>query len=151
MHVALDTHILVYAEGVNGKAMQARARGIVGRLAPESTLLPIQALGELFAVLVKKAGHSRSKARDVVMEWGDTFPLIETSSSVLLQALELSTSHRLALWDAIILSAAADANCRLLLSEDLQDGFIWSGVTVANPFSATPHPALTALLQNPAP
>jgi predicted nucleic acid-binding protein len=54
--------------------------------------------------------------------------------------------HQLAFWDAIVLSAAADANCRVLLSEDLQDGFTWSGVTVVNPFAATPHPLLDAAL-----
>ena len=52
-------------------------------------------------------------------------------------------------WDAVILSAAADASCRLLLSGDLQDGFTWSGVTVANPFAKRPHPLLTALLAEP--
>ena len=46
------------------------------------------------------------------------------------------------------MSAAADASCRLLLSEDLQDGFTWSGVTVANPFAAARHPLLDALLSS---
>lgn len=55
-------------------------------------------------------------------------------------------AHRLGIWDALILSAAADAGCRLLLSEDLQDGFTWGGVTVANPFAASRHPLLEALL-----
>jgi predicted nucleic acid-binding protein len=149
MLAALDTNILVYAEGVNGKPMQQAARAIVAKLAPESTLLPVQTLGELYAVLIRKAGFSRAKARDAVLDWGDTFPLIETSSSVLLQAMELSAGHRLGFWDAVILSAAADAGCRLLLSEDLQEGFTWSGVTIANPFSAAPHPALAALLAEP--
>jgi hypothetical protein len=35
---------------------------------------------------------------------------------------------------------------RLLLSEDLQDGFTWRGVTVTNPFAAALHPLLAALL-----
>ena len=149
MYVALDSNILVYAEGVNGRPMQQAARALVAKLARESTLLPVQALGELYAVLIKKARRSRAKARDAVLDWGDAFPLIETSSSVLLQAMELSAGHQLAFWDSVILSAAADASCRLLLSEDLHDGFTWSGVTVANPFAARPHPALAALLAEP--
>jgi predicted nucleic acid-binding protein len=149
MYVALDTNVLVYAEGVNGRPMQERARAIIDQLVPESTLLPVQALGELYGVLIRKAGRSRAKARDAVLDWGDTFPLIETSSSVLLQAMELAAGHRLAFWDAIMLSAAADAGCRVLLSEDLQDGFTWSGVTVINPFAAARHPVLDALLAEP--
>jgi predicted nucleic acid-binding protein len=96
---------------------------------------------------MKKAGRSRVDARDAVLHWGDAFPLIETSSDVLLAAMDLSADHQLALWDAVILSAAADASCRLLLSEDLQDGFTWSGVTVTNPFSTKRHALLDAMLK----
>jgi predicted nucleic acid-binding protein len=149
MLVALDTNVLLYAEGVDGKPMQEAARAVVDRLAQESTLLPVQVLGELYSVLMKKAGHSRAKARDIVHEWGDMFPLIETSSSVQLMAMELSVNHQLSPWDAVILSAAADAGCRLLLSEDLHDGFTWSGVTVVNPFAKTRHPLLDAVLCEP--
>ena len=55
--------------------------------------------------------------------------------------------QRLRIWDAIMLAAASFAECRLLLSEDLQDGFTWNGVTVVNPFSKTPNALLAALLQ----
>jgi predicted nucleic acid-binding protein len=130
MLVALDTNILVYTEGLNGQAMQARGRAIIDRLAPESTLLPVQVLGELFNVLTRKAGQSRRKAREAVLSWGDTYPLIETSSSVQLVAMDLAGAHDLGPWDAVVLSAAADAGCRLLLSEDLQDGAVYGGVTV---------------------
>jgi predicted nucleic acid-binding protein len=33
-----------------------------------------------------------------------------------------------------------------VLSEDLQDGFTWHGVTVVNPFRETPHHLLAALI-----
>jgi len=49
-------------------------------------------------------------------------------------------------WDALILSVAAENRCRLLLSEDLQDGFTWRGVTVANPFAMPLHPLLEGLV-----
>jgi len=146
MFIALDTNILAYAEGLNGEPMRQRALAIVEQLPPESTLLPVQVLGELYNVLIKKAGRSRSNARDAVLHWGDAFPLIDTSSSVLLAAMDLSVDHQLAWWDAVVVSAAADASCRLLLSEDLQNGFTWSGVTVTNPFSTKRHALLDAAL-----
>lgn len=113
---------------------------------PESTLIPVQALGELFAVLVRKARRSRADAATAVLSWGDAFPLIETSNDVLLSATDLARAHQLGLWDAVMLSAAAEARCRLLLSEDLQEGFTWNGVTVTNPFSPRRHPLLEALV-----
>jgi len=146
MNVALDSNVLAYAEGVNGAASREAALRLIERLPPESTLVPVQALGELFNVLVKKARRSRADATAAVLSWGDAFPLIDSSNDVMLAATSLTHTHTLGIWDAVILSAAADARCRLLLSEDLQDGFTWSGVTVTNPFGKSPHPLLRALI-----
>lgn len=146
MNVAIDTNVLAYAEGVNGAKNRDAAVVLLRALSPESTLVPVQALGELFTVLVRKAGRSRADAAAAVLSWGDAFPLIETSNDVLLAATDLAEAHQLSLWDAVMLSAAADARCRLLLSEDLQEGFTWRGVTVANPFAPRRHPLLEALV-----
>ena len=146
MNVAVDTNVLAYAEGINGARNRDAAIRLLQALPPESTLVPVQALGELFAVLVRKAGKSRADAAAAVLGWGDAFPLIDTSNEVLLAATDLADAHQLSLWDAIMLSAAADARCRLLLSEDLQEGFAWRGVTVTNPFASRRHPLLDALI-----
>src|SRR5215213_4840235 len=146
MNVAIDTNLLVYAEGLNGRAKKQRVLDLLQALPPESTFIPVQVLGELFNVLVRKAGWPRAQAATAVLAWGDAFPLIETSNAVVLGATDASGAHQLGIWDAIILSAAADARCRMLLSEDLQEGFTWHGVTVTNPLSSSRHPLLTALL-----
>jgi predicted nucleic acid-binding protein len=67
----------------------------------------------------------------------------------MLSAADLAADHRLVIWDAVILSAAAESGCQLLLSEDLHEGFSWSGVTVTDPFSSTIHPSLARLLDDP--
>jgi predicted nucleic acid-binding protein len=146
MRIALDTNILVYAEGVNGALRAKPTVELIKKLPESSTFLPVQVLGELFRVLVGKAAFPPPEARAVVLRWRDTFPLIETSQSILVAALDLAADHGLSVWDAVILSAAAASGCRLLLSEDMQDGFIWNGVTVANPFAAVLHPLLDSLL-----
>lgn len=147
MKAALDTNVLAYAEGVNGDARRDVAVDLLGRL-PEAAdvVLPVQVLGELFNVLVRKGGRSRDAARAALIEWRDAFPVTETSADIMVAAADLATDHRLGIWDAVILSSASRSGCRLLLSEDLQDGFTWGGVTVANPFAATRHPLLDAFL-----
>ncbi len=149
MRVALDTNIMVYAEGIDDDRMQAIAMELVLKLPSGSTILPIQTLGELFNVLVRKGGRSRDAARAAVLKWRDGFPVIETSAAIMLAATDLAVDHRLSIWDSVILSAAAQAGCRLLLSEDFQDGFTWNGVTVTDPFSAPRHPLLEALIAGP--
>ncbi len=149
MKVALDTNVLAYAEGVNGVERRDAALALIRCLPQEETTVPVQVLGELFNVLVRKAGKSRADARNALSSWRDAFPVIETSLDVMLAATDLAADYRLGIWDAVILSAASRSGCRLLLSEDLQEGFTWAGVTVVNPFSASPHPLLQALLSNP--
>ena len=149
MTAAFDTNVLAYAEGTNGAAMKKRALHLLTRLPPDSVVIPVQALGELFNVLVRKAGRPPAEARASVLGWQDAHETVPTSSSVLARATDLAADHRLSIWDAVILSAAADAGARVLLSEDLQEGFTWSGVTVVNPFAETFHPLLASLLASP--
>lgn len=146
MRVALDTNILAYAEGVNGEDMRRAALDLLRRLPPTAAIIPVQVLGELFNVLVRKGGSPRDKARAAILDWRDSFPLIETSAAIVFAAADLATDHRLSIWDSVILAAAAAGGCRLLLSQDLQDGFTWSGVTVTDPFLASHHPVLAAIL-----
>jgi predicted nucleic acid-binding protein len=146
MRIALDTNILAHAEGINGAVMRDRALALLERLPPAAVVLPVQTLGELFNVLVRKARWHPSRAQDAVLSWHDSYNAVETSASVIVSAADLASSSSLSIWDSVVLAASAEAGCRLLLSEDLQDGFTWRGVTVANPFSPTPHPVLAAAL-----
>lgn len=45
-----------------------------------------------------------------------------------------------------MLSASAEAGAAMLLSEDMQDGFVWRGLTVVNPYAATIHRKLAAIV-----
>lgn len=148
MRVSLDTNVLAYAEGVNGRAKQETALELIERTPKDAIVLPVQVLGELFHVLVRKAGRKPADARAAILSWRDAFPLVETSSAIMLAAADLATDHRLSIWDSVILATASHADCRLLLSEDLQDGFIWGGVTVANPFASTQHQLLKLLFND---
>jgi predicted nucleic acid-binding protein len=146
VRIALDTNVMAYAEGVGDDQMRLAAFKLVGSLPRASVVLPVQTLGELFNVLVRKGRRSREDARAAVIKWRDDFALVETSVPIIIAAADLATDHRLGIWDAVMLSAAAHAGCRLLLSEDLQEGFTWHGVTVANPFLPAPNPLLAELL-----
>ncbi|MDD4933680.1 MAG: PIN domain-containing protein [Methylacidiphilaceae bacterium] len=146
MRIAFDTNVLAYAEGINGAERRDVALNLIRRLPQEAAVVPVQVLGELFHLLVRKDGKSRSDARDALLSWRDTFPVVETSPEVVLAAADLATDRQLGIWDAVILSTASQAGCRLLLSEDLHEGFIWAGMTVVNPFSSPQHALLNALL-----
>jgi predicted nucleic acid-binding protein len=140
--------VLAYAEGINGAERRDVAHALIRRLPQEAGVVPAQVLGELFNVLVRKGGKSRRDARDALLSWRDALPVVETSPEMMLTAADLATDHQMDIWDAVILSAASHSGCRLLLSEDLQDGFTWAGVTVVNPFVSPQHALLQALLED---
>lgn len=146
MRVALDTNVLAYAEGSNGAIRRDQTLKLIERLPPDVVVLPAQALGELFNVLVRKAGRRPARAREAVLSWRDAYEVVDTSAAVIINATDLASDHGLTIWDSVMLAAAAEAECRLLLSEDFQEGFTWRGVTVTNPFAVTLHPILAALL-----
>lgn len=146
MKVSLDTNVLAYAEGVNGVQPKKAALEILSALPQGAVVVPVQALGELFRVLVVKAAWKARAARAAVLSWADAYQTMETSTDVMLAAADAVVSHKLGIWDAVILCASEEAGCRLLLSEDMQDGFTYKGITIANQFSKERHPLLQALL-----
>ena len=101
--------------------MKRAALELVEKLPGSAVLLPVQTLGELFNVLVRKAGRAPANARKAILSWRDAFSLIETSAEVMLAVADLATDHQLSIWDAVILSATAESGCRVRLSEHLQE------------------------------
>ncbi len=68
--------------------------------------------------------------------------------AVLHRAREVERRYRLSWCDCLIVAAAQIQNCSTLLTEDLQDGMIMSGLRVQNPFASAvgdaPLPQRTA-------
>jgi predicted nucleic acid-binding protein len=141
---ALDTNFLVYTEQRSDKGARARTLSLSF---PERTLvLPAQVCGELFNVLTRKAAFQAVDAAQTIRRWRLICEVADTTDAVLDAALDLAVQHHLAIWDAMILAAASDKRCDLLLSEDLHPGFRWRGVTVVNPFAEPMSPLLDAFL-----
>jgi len=146
MRVALDTNILVYAEGLGDEVRCGLALRLIEQLPENSVILPAQTLGELARVLTGKAKRTPAAARDAVLGWSDSFDVADSNWPAFQAALDLTVDHQLPIWDALILAVAAENKCRLLLSEDFQNGFTWRGVTVVDPFASQRSPLLIGLL-----
>jgi predicted nucleic acid-binding protein len=138
--VALDTNVLVYAEGEGDNVRCSKAQRLIAALAPASVVVPVQVLGELTRVLTGRFKRPASQARQAVLSWSDAFRAADSSATALRAALDLHADHQLQIWDGLVLAVAAEQGCRVLFTEDLQAGFTWRGVTVVNPFASPVHP-----------
>ena len=146
--LAIDTNVLVYAEGEGDAARCASAQRLLARVLPTAVILPLQVLGELHRVLTGRFRRDGRSVREAILGWTDAFRVAESSHSALRSALDLHADHQLPIWDALILAVAAEHGCRLLLSEDYQSGFTWRGVTVVDPFAPKQHPLLRQALKH---
>ena len=63
-------------------------------------------------------------------------------------AMTMSTDHPMQIFDAMIMAAADEAGAHVLLSEGLQDGFTWRGLTVCNPFAAEPDARIAQAIRS---
>ncbi len=146
MRTSLDTNLLVYAEGFGDPARVSATRRLLEQLSGADVVIPLQCLGELFRVLTGKAGRPAAQVQDVVFNWMDAFPVLETNAAAWRGAMDVCVAHQLASWDALVLNVAAEGGARLLLTEDLHPGFRWRGVQVVNPLIEPADPLLVQLL-----
>jgi predicted nucleic acid-binding protein len=146
MRAALDTNILVYAEGFGDQLRVHASRQLLEQLTGADVVIPLQCLGELFRVLTAEAGRPVQQVQDAVLNWMDAFPVLDSNAAALRGAMDLCVTHQLASWDALVLNVAAEAGARLLLTEDLHAGFSWRGVSVVNLLIKPAHPLLVQLL-----
>ena len=134
MRVALDTNVLAYAEGLGDDVRCQLASDLIAKLNPINSLVPVQVLGELSRVLTTKLQRSSADVRELLLSWSDAVVVADTTWTAFQSAMDLTVDHQISMWDALIMSVAAENKCRLLISEDFQNGFTWRGVTVVNPF-----------------
>lgn len=135
MRKFLDSNVLVYTDDADEPARQRRALDLVeeARLSG-SGVVSTQVLQEYFVATTRKLGvdavlaaqkvHLFSRLDVVVID----VPDVEA-------AIDLHRLHRVSFWDALILRAAQRGGCRVLYSEDLQDGATLAGVRIENPFA----------------
>lgn len=143
--IALDTNILVYAEGMNDSTKQATAKRIMAGVGKDELTICTQVLSEFFHVLRRKARLPNEDILRRVGFWSAIAGVSGVTPDDWTDAVTLATTHGLQIFDAVILAAAANAGAGLLLSEDMHDGFAWRGTTIANPFAAHPSPLLATL------
>lgn len=130
----IDTNILVYAADGSDIVKRDTARGLIAELTDSGrAVISTQVMQEFFNVAVKKLQMSKNAALEILKTLY-TVETISTTREIVLQAIDFSINYQYSIWDSLILAAAIDAGCRIVYSEDLNDGQIIEGVEIKNPF-----------------
>ena len=138
----VDTNILVYAEDRDAKGKHEVARDLILELwNNRDGVLSVQVLQEFYVTVTRKLKKPMSAARalDVVQEYL-SWPVIENTGTLLVEAVGLQQKAQLSFWDAMVVQAAINGGCDKLYTEDLNAGQRFGSVVVVNPFKKTMRP-----------
>ncbi len=132
--VFLDTNILVYAlpHQPEEPAKQARAAQLIRT---SDFGISFQVLQEVFVTITRKIKRTVSPKQALAfLEPFLSFPLVEGTSALFLEAAQLMERYQIHYYDAAIVAAARCLHAHTLYSEDLAHGQVYAGVRVMNPF-----------------
>ncbi len=137
--VFLDTNVLVYAYDESEPSKRDRARSLLAEL--DDAVVSTQVLAEFYVALTRSKGGVKpplaaADAEAALVALTD-LTVVLLDHAMILAGVRRSRRRRMSLWDALILEASLAANCRILLTEDLQHGQRFEGLVVQNPFRAT--------------
>ena len=130
----LDTNLLIYADAGDQPDKQGQALALIKdhRLAGTG-VVSTQVLQEYANVALRKLGLPSALILARLSFYAN-FDVVTSTPALIASAIELHALRNIHFYDALIVQAAVAGGCSILLSEDMQDGAIFGGVKIVNPF-----------------
>ena len=135
--VFLDTNVLVYQLDKRYLTKQRISRELVRVAATRGeAVISTQVLQEFYVVATTKLKVDAGLAK-AIMNRLCNMEVVTVSIELISQAADIHFQNDISFWDALIVAAAASANCEKVLTEDMNDGQTISGVKISNPYVKT--------------
>jgi predicted nucleic acid-binding protein len=144
--VFLDTKIALYL--IDERDLNKRRRAhewIEWLLEQKNLVVSPQVLNELYWIGRQK--FPQVPADELQRFVADFIPRCTAplDATVTQEAFVIEQRYRLSWWDCLIVASALAAQCRVLLTEDMQHGLKIDTLTILSPFLTTPAQAVTEL------
>lgn len=134
MAAFVDTNVAVYAHDHGSPEKRERAIGLFTS-PPDRLVVSTQVLSEFYWTVTRKLDPPLpGEVATAALHELSVLPVVAVDRALVLAAVRTADRHQLALWDALIVEAAAASGCERLLTEDLSHGQTIRGVLVENPF-----------------
>jgi len=131
----LDTSILFYSVDIDAKDKREKSIHLIEEMVASDCILTLQTLSEFYSAVTRKGKMPKADAREQVNDWMTLFPVVSAEPSTLKRAMLAVEEHKLSFWDSLLLETGVQAGVTTFYSEDLQDGRIWKGMALKNPYS----------------
>ena len=146
--ITADTNVFVHLWDTVTPGKQRTAQAAIAHVQGQDGPVGLQVVGELQNILRRKLRQSPAQAAARARLLLSVFSNFRASETNVDEALTLMERGALSYWDALLVTAARDAGCRVMLSEDMQDGARFGELEIVNPFgpAGAPSARLRALL-----
>ena len=133
----IDTNILVYTDDADSPEKSRQAiRLVEDAMSTNLGVISTQVLQEYFSAATRKLGVDFVTAKRRTQLF-IRMNVVQITPDDILAAIDLHQLRALSFWDSLILHAARQASCSVLLSEDMGHGQIIEGIRIQNPFLQT--------------
>jgi predicted nucleic acid-binding protein len=136
--ILVDTNVLVYAHDRGEFVKQEQAICVLEHLhRTGSGYLSVQCLAEFFSITTRGAKPKLTTAEAAQqVEWfARSWPVLELTPMIVLEAVRGVCDHKLAYWDSQLWATARLNQIRIILGEDFNVGAVLEGVRFVNPFA----------------
>jgi predicted nucleic acid-binding protein len=134
--IFVDTNVIIYAYDVTAGEKHMAAGAILMDLWDSGLgITSTQVLQEFFVNVVQKIPNplDEIQAKGIVKDFLK-WQVVVNGGDMIIEAIDIQLKYGYSFWDSMIIESAITGGADFLLSEDLQNGQVISGVTIKNPF-----------------
>jgi len=132
--IFIDTHIIVYSLDRYDNTRREKARSILHQVRKSfSGVISTQVMQEFYVAATRKMNADPVVTKGILSRLSN-FEVVSITPELIFSAIDCSILNRLSFWDALIIAAAASANCTEIWTEDLNHDQVILGVRISNPF-----------------
>ncbi len=132
--VFIDTNFLIYLFSEDDQTKKAHCTQLIDGLRDKVVLVwSTQIMQEFYRVMTIKHKAAPQVVKNILQLFDD-FELVVNNKDTINTAIDIQTLNKFSFWDSLVISAASQAKCTTLLTENLNNGQLVRGVFLQDPF-----------------
>jgi predicted nucleic acid-binding protein len=117
----IDTNVFIYYQRSDDTTKHKISEDVINAF---DCVISTQVINEICNILTRKYPTPLSEIKNYILDIIASSYIVIINYPLIQQALELYDRYSISYYDALMVVAALEANCKYLISEDMQDGLI---------------------------
>lgn len=131
----VDTNVLIYFFSPGSEKHVAAKELLTSQTTSTPYVISTQVVGEFVNVCLKRSLLTPAELTGILDIFADTFEIIRPGVTTFREALQIKVRYGYSWWDSVIIACAIEAECTVLVTEDLHSGqIINDSIRIVNPF-----------------